>query len=42
LKQSYYREAVRNLTKAEASLGERDLFSDLLSDEEAFDTTAVA
>jgi hypothetical protein len=29
LKESYYREAVRNLTAAEQSLGERDLFSDI-------------
>lgn len=33
LKESYYREAVRNLTAAEKSLTQRDLFSDVEDDE---------
>ncbi len=40
LKESYYREAVRNLQAAERSLGERDLFSDIVDADEPAEVTA--
>ncbi len=40
LKGSYYREAVRNLQSAERSLGERDLFSDIVDADEPAEVTA--